>query len=189
MIGRLKDMMKGRDGEWVISFTTPENFTEMFDSLADVQVDIQIKKASKRRSLSANGLAWVLIDQIAEKTHMKKTEVYRNAIREIGGVSTYMGMRNDVIPVFTRSWEMGHLGRQVEVIEGSQKEGWSNVQVYFGSSEFDTEQMSRLIDSLKQDAEALGIPTISPEEEKRLLAQWGKRMEGNHGTESGKNHP
>ena len=31
------------------------------------------------------------------------------------------------------------------------------------------------IDSLVQDAEALGIPTISDEEAERMVAQWGAR--------------
>lgn len=175
MIGHLKDMMKSRDGGWVISFSTPEDFRERFDELADKEVSIEIKRHSRKRSLSANNLAWELIDKIAEKTGINKTEVYRNAIREIGGVSTYAGLRDDVIPFFKQSWEAGHVGRQVEIIEGSTKEGWSNVRIYFGSSEFDTEQMSRLIDSLMQDAQQLGIPTVSPEEEQRLLAQWGKK--------------
>ena len=188
MIAHLKDIYRNRDGEWVISFSTPEDFTEEFDRLSEMDVRVEIKKASKHRSLSANNLAWELIDKIAERTGVGKTEVYRNAIREIGGVSTYAGLRDDVIPAFRQSWESGHTGRQVEVIEGSTKTGWSNVRIYFGSSEFDTAQMSRLIDSLKQDAEALGIPTVSPKEEERLLAQWGRKREGNDRNERGNDH-
>ena len=183
MIGKLENLYKNRDGEWVISFSTPEDFREEFDRLAETEVRVEIKKASKRRSLSANNLAWELIDKIAERTGIGKTEVYRSAIREIGGVSTYAGLRDDVIPAFRASWEAGHTGRQVEVIEGSTKPGWSNIRIYFGSSEFNTEQMSRLINILMQDAEALGIPTVSPQEEERLLAQWGRKTEGNHGTD------
>ena len=68
MIGRLKDITKNRSGEWVVSFSTPENFTEAFDALADKEVNIEIKQARKHRSLSANAYAWTLIDKISEKT-------------------------------------------------------------------------------------------------------------------------
>jgi hypothetical protein len=40
--------------------------------------------------------------------------------------------------------------------------------------------MSGLIDSLIQDAEALGIPTITPKEELEMLRKWGKKVEKSH---------
>ena len=175
MTGYLHDLTRSRGGEWIISISTPEDVREKFDELSGKQVSVEIKKAGKRRSTDANAYAWALIDRIAEKTGVKKTEVYRNAIREIGGISTCVGLKDSVIPAFRQSWESGHLGRQVEVVGNSSKEGWSNVRIYFGSSEFDSAQMARLIDSLIQDAEALGIPTITDEQAKTMLGKWGKK--------------
>lgn len=168
MIGRLKDLTFNGDGTQNITVTVGANFRETFDLLKDVDVKVEIKKASNRRSNNQNAFAWELIDQIAAASHEKVTDIYRRAIREIGGVSTMVGMKNEAIPVFREGWEKGHLGRQVEVVPGSTKPGWSNVKIYFGSSEFDTEQMSRLLDILIQDAESLGIPTISDKEAERL---------------------
>lgn len=174
MIGKLKECLRLRSGEWICSFTTPENPEQMFDDLRESPVKVEIKKASKSRSLSANAYAWVLIDKISEKTGINQTDVYRSAIREIGGVSTLLGMKDDAVPVFTENWQRGHLGRQVEIIPGSSKPGWSNVRVFYGSSEFDSVQMARLIDSLIQDAESLGIPTISDDEATKLIDKWKK---------------
>ena len=174
MIAKLKECLRLRSGEWVCSFTTTENPEQMFDDLIETPVKVEIKKASKSRSLSANAYAWVLIDKISEKTGINQTDVYRSAIREIGGVSTLLGMKDDAIPVFTENWQRGHLGRQVEIIPGSSKPGWSNVRVFYGSSEFDSAQMARLIDSLIQDAEALGIPTISDDEAAKMINKWKK---------------
>ena len=157
MIGKLKDMTFNGDGTQNITITVGADFRETFDKLKDGTVKVEIKKASNRRSNNQNAYAWELIDQIAAASHTKISEVYRNAIREIGGVSTMVGMKDEAIPVFRDSWEKGHLGRQVEIIPGSTKPGWSNVKIYFGSSEFDKEQFGRLLDILIQDAEALGI--------------------------------
>ena len=176
MLGRLKDLTINRDGSQNITITVQSDFREMFDELSEKDIDIEIKKHSKRRSMDSNNLAWALIDQIAEKMNMKKSEVYRNAIRDIGGVSAYVGVKNEALERFKRSWEANHLGRQVEVIPGSNKDGWQNVRVYFGSSEFDTAQMSRLIDSLIQDCNALGIPTMTQAEIDRSLAVWAKKV-------------
>ena len=174
MIAKLKECLRLRSGEWICSFTTSENPEQMFDDLRESPVKVEIKKASKSRSLSANAYAWVLIDKISEKTGINQTDVYRAAIREIGGTRTLLGMKDEAIPVFTENWQRGHLGRQVEIIPGSSKPGWSNVRVFYGSSEFDSAQMARLIDSLIQDAESLGIPTINDDEAERMISKWGK---------------
>lgn len=174
MIGKLKDLMRLASGEWLMSFTTRENPGQLYDDLQEVPVRIEIKKASKHRSLSANNFAWVLIDQIAEKSGISVSEVYQNAIREIGGVSDYYGMKEQAYESFCEMWTKGHLGRQVEIIPGSTKPGWINVRAWKGSSDFDSAQMARLIDSLIQDAENLGIPTIPDAEIERMVNRWGK---------------
>ena len=175
MIGKLKDLYRLQGGEWLMSFTTRDDPGSLFDDLKDQPVRVEIKKASKHRSLSANNYAWVLIDKIAEKTGVPASEVYRTAIREIGGVSDFYGMKEAAFDAFCEIWTAGHLGRQVEIIPGSSKPGWINVQAWKGSSDFDSAQMARLIDSLIQEAEAQGIPTIADDEKERMVDQWGKR--------------
>ena len=174
MIGKLKDLLRLSGGEWLVSFTTRDDPGQMFDDLKDVAVKVEVKKASKHRSLSANNYAWVLIDKIAEVTGKTVTEVYQNAIREIGGVSEYYGMKEAAYESFCDIWTKDHLGRQVEIIPGSAKPGWINVRAWKGSSDFDSAQMARLIDSLIQDAEAQGIPTVPDEEVERMVSRWGK---------------
>lgn len=174
MIGKLKDLLRLQGGEWLASFTTREDPSGLFDDLKNILVRIEIKKASKHRSLSANNFAWVLIDQISEKTGIPVSAVYRNAIREIGGISDYYGMREEAYESFCDIWTQGHLGRQVEIIPGSSKPGWINVRAWKGSSDFDSAQMARFIDSLIQDAESLGIPTVPEKDVERMVSRWEK---------------
>ena len=174
MIGKLKDQMRLAGGEWVISFVTRDDPGSLLDDLRDEAVRIEIKKARNHRSLSANNYAWVLIDKIAEVTGRTTTEVYLNAIREIGGISDYYGMKIEAFDSFCEIWKRDHLGRQVEIIPGSTRAGWINVRAWKGSSDFDSAQMARLIDSLIQDAEAVGISTVPDKEVERMVSQWGK---------------
>ena len=174
MIGKLKDLLRLQGGEWLVSFTTREDPGQIFDDLKEHEVRIEIKKASKHRSLSANAFAWVLIDKIAEKTGYSVTEVYRNAIREIGGIAELYGVKETAYETFCQIWTQDHLGRQVEIIPGSAKPGWLNVKAWKGSSDFDSAQMARFIDSLIQDAESLGIPTVPDKEVERMVGQSGK---------------
>lgn len=168
MIGRLKDLTRSRDGQWLVTISTPENFSALFDDLADKDIRFEIKQARKSRSLSANAYAWVLIDKIAERTGVKKSEVYKHAIKEIGGVSDVICVMNRAVDRLRESWEKNGLGWQTEILP-SKVDGCTNVVLYYGSSVFDSKQQSQLIDSLIQDAEALGIPTISDKELENLF--------------------
>ena len=175
MIGKLGQLVHLAGGEWLCSFTTRDDPGQIWDDLKEDPARIEIKKASKHRSLSANNYAWVLIDKIAEKTGINASEVYRTAIREIGGVSDYYGMKEAAYDSFCEIWTKGHLGRQVEIVPGSTKPGWINVRAWKGSSDFDSAQMARLIDSLIQEAEAQGIPTYPEKDIERMKSQWGKQ--------------
>jgi hypothetical protein len=56
----------------------------------------------------------------------------------------------------------------------SKLDGCTNVILYYGSSTYDVEQMSRLIENIVQDCKALGIETKPEAELNSLLEQWRK---------------
>lgn len=174
MEGRLTGFSLNRDGSQNVTVTVSADFGPTYDELKDGAVEIEIQKAQKHRSMEANRYAWVLIDQIAAKTKLKASEVYRNAIRDIGGVSSTGYMKTEAVPVFREIWEHGHMGNQVEVLDEDEN-GWSTIRIYHGSSTYNTVQMHALLQSLIQDAEALGIGTITPKEEERMLGKWAKK--------------
>ena len=49
------------------------------------------------------------------------------------------------------------------------------INAYYGSSSYNSKQMSRLIDNLVQDCKAVGIETKSDKEIECLLKEWNKR--------------
>ena len=171
MTGWLKDLTLNRDGTQNITITVNSDFRNSFDELKEKEVTVEIKRFSKRRSLDANAYAWVLIDKIAEKMKLKKTEVYRNCIKDIGGVSTIICVKNEAVESLCHGWETHGIGWQYETMQ-SKIEGCTNVILWYGSSVYDSAQMATFIQNLIQDAEDLGIPTITPEEQSRLIEQW-----------------
>ena len=124
--------------------------------------------------MDSNNLAWMLIDQIAARVNRKKTEVYREAIKDIGGVSDIVCVKNIAVDKLINGWTHQGLGWQAEK-EPSKLPGCTNVVLYYGSSVFDTKQMNDLIQSLLQDCESLGIPTISQQEIDKSLEVWARR--------------
>ena len=45
---------------------------------------------------------------------------------------------------------------------------------YIGSSDYDTAQMSRLIDLIVQDCKAQGIETLTPDKLDAMKVKWGE---------------
>ena len=170
MIGKLTNMRRLFGGEWEITFSTKEDFSGAYDDLKDNPVNVEIKKASAKRSRDANAFAWVLIDKIAEKMRISKVEVYRNAIREIGGVSEMVCVQDKAVERLREGWQKNGIGWQTETMP-SKLPGCTNVILYYGSSTYDTAQMSRLLDLIIQEAEQLGIPTLRDEAD-ALLGKW-----------------
>lgn len=133
--------------------------------------DYEIVPRKKKRSLDANGYAWVLIDKLAEATGYPKTEVYRNSIREVGGVSDIYCMKDEAVDMFRTVWAKNGLGWQTETFP-SKLPGCVNVIAYYGTSVYTTKQMARFIDHLIEDCWALGIETLPPDRLQSLLEAW-----------------
>ena len=52
--------------------------------------------------------------------------------------------------------------------------GCTNVVLYYGSSTYDTAQMSRLIDMAVQACVEQGIETLPPEKLAGMMEEWGR---------------
>lgn len=159
-------------GELRLSTSDPE---AVRFALGFEEGDYQIAKTKKRRSLDANAYAWVLMDKLAAHLRIGKEEIYRNAIRDIGGNSETVCVQDGALETLRRCWEKNGLGWQVETMPSKLK-GCTNAVLYYGSSAYDVHQMSVLIDRLVQDCKAVGIETLPPEKLNAMIGAWdGKK--------------
>ena len=177
MKARLTELTFTLAGKQRLVVELEEDFRKTFADLKDRDVRIEVKRWRKKRSLDANAYAWVLIDKIAQAARVDKITVYRQAIKEIGGVSQIVCAHTEAVDKLREGWEAHGLGWQTDVMP-SKIPGCTNVVLYYGSSTYDTKQMSALIDSLVQEAQALGIETLPPAEIARLNSQWEERQDG-----------
>lgn len=136
--------------------------------------EYELTRQKKRRSLDANAYAWVLISKLAEKMRLGREEVYRNTIRDIGGNSEIVCVQEKALDQLRRCWVQNGIGWQVETMP-SKLPGCVNAVLYYGSSAYDTHQMSVLIDRLVQDCKAVGIETMQPDKLNGLLEAWDGR--------------
>ena len=178
MIGKLKELLRTASGEWVVSFTTKVDPRLLFDQFTDKDVNIEIKRASKRRSKTANDFMWAMCTDIARAIHSSKEEVYRKALwetkDEVMAFDTLL-VREDALEAFRGIWYEKGIGWFTQVIDYAQAPGFKTVLAFHGSSTFDTRQLSVVIEWLKQEMVNLELPIlVSKEEEERMMAAWGR---------------
>ena len=151
------------------------DFKQLVDDMNGCEkLSIEIKPYRARRSLDANAYFFVLADKLAEKLGTTKEEIYRNAIKEIGGVSETVCVKNQAVERLCEGWRNQGLGWQTDTFP-SKLDGCTNVILYYGSSTYDSAQMSRLISNIVQDCQAVGIETRTPDEIANLLSLWESR--------------
>ena len=181
MVGRLSGLTLNRDGSQNITVTIQSDFREKYDELADSDVNVEIKKVSKRRSLEANSYLWVLCDEIAKVSSKYSTdgknEIYREAVRA-KGLWQEVFIRVDAVQKFLNDWAEHGIGWFADVMDefrGKNGDIYKQLHVYSGSSTYSSLEMSRIIDYVVMIANDLGIPTITQKEKERMLGNWAKK--------------
>ena len=178
MIGKLKDFMRLAGGEWLVSFTTRSDHGEIFEKLRNGMVEIEINKPKDKRSKTANDFCWAMCTDIgnAISPPLPKEMVYRQAIREVGSYQR-IPIRPEDVEGFCKRWATKGIGWFAEVADDVWIQGkmYKLVFAYWGTSTYDSTEMSRLLDYLKQDMENMGLPIpLSKKEELRLLSKLPK---------------
>ena len=149
---------------------TPEELSQYLWQL-DKDKKYEIKEYKKKRSLDANAYCWVLCKEIADKIHITKEEVYKKNIKEIGKFEI-LPIKNEAVETFIRAWTSKGIGWLCEILGDSKIENYTNVVAYYGSSIYDSQEMSLLLENIVQEAEQLDIDIRTPEEIDRLKRMW-----------------
>lgn len=160
------------DNGWLCLKTQPSDAMKWLYKFKPGFYDIT--KSRMKRSLDANAYCWVLLDKLSAELGVPKEELYQDQIRKIGGVCDIICIQNKALEKFRKQWEGQGIGWQTEELE-SKLTGCTNLICYYGSSAFDTKQMSRLLDSIITDCKELGIETRNPQEIASLLEEWDER--------------
>lgn len=172
MIGIIKEFTTSFDtkiARVLIEVKGEENCNELLKYHAENK-NVEIKEHKEIRSLDANAYMWVLLTKLQEKLKTPKEELYREYIHRIGSAEI-LPVKNEAVKRFCEAWHKNGLGWITETTK-SKLDGFTNVIAYYGSSSYNTSEMSRLIDEVVQDCKEENIETKSDKEIKNLLNQW-----------------
>ena len=97
--------------------------------------------------------------------------MYQKAIREVG-VYEPLPIKDDALEMFKFRWSSKGLGWFVDVLHESKIEGYTTVFAYYGSSTYNSKEMSILVDYIVQEAQELEIETKTPDEINKVKGLW-----------------
>ena len=170
--GKLQSVSKDwKTGQWNITFTMNEAsaINEVNNIQSCEKLSIKAVKHRNKRSLDANAYCWVILQKIAEVLHQDKWNVYLEMLGKYG-VFTHIIVKPNVVDKVKEEW------RTVKELGEVSVNGMTGIQLqcYFGSSTYNTKEMSVLIDGIVYEAKELGIETLPPEELERMKIEWNQ---------------
>lgn len=171
-------LQTNEDNQCEIVLTTKENrFTVQKQAVELKQIidkgkelSVEIKQHREKRSLDANGYMWVLLSKIADIIKSTKDEVYLTMLERYG-VFTHVIVKPNVVDKVKQEWRTV---RELGEVTINGKTG-IQLQCFFGSSTYDTKEMSVLIDGVVSECKELSIETMTPSELSILKEQWGSK--------------
>lgn len=171
-----KEKIKYANGKLIIDVSAVED--DVLKLMAYInkgkKVSIDIKR--EKRSLDANNYFWELLGKLALKLSndgivYTAEQLYRYAIM-MTGEPTYLPIKKEAVEAFKRIWRGDKTGRMVRPLHDSKLPGYVVVAAYVGSSEYDSKEMSRLIDYVVEECQSQGIETKPKQYVDTLLNEW-----------------
>ena len=168
MVGATRNLTTGK---YNITFELDEGNIKDLDRLSgNKELMVQAKVHRNKRSLDSNAYAWVLMQKIAEATGLDKWDVYLNCLQRYSRAFTHVIVKPNAID---RLKELYRVCIDLGEVTVNGKTG-HQLQVYFGSSTFDTKEMSVFIDGIVSECKDLEIELLPLSEIERMKEEWGK---------------
>ncbi len=162
---KVNDLTFNLNGEQLITLNVQSDFTPFIDNLIDKELEIEIKEYKEKRSLNANALLWKLCNELGNKLRISKEEVYLMALKNYG--------QSEVISIQSDVNIQGYFKYFEEIGTGKiNNKEFTHYKIYKGSSEYNTLEMSILLDGVVQDAKEQGIQVLSASELDLIKREW-----------------
>lgn len=127
----------------------------------------EIVRKRKRRSNDANALCWAVCTEIANVLRTDKESIYVDMLKQYGQSDIWAASPETRPEQHFKYYDF--FGKRM--VNGKEVHFYT---VYRGSSEYDTREMSILLEGIIDEAKALDIDVISEREKSLLLQEWGK---------------
>ena len=172
MTGRFHGLTYSEAKKPLITFEVDDVNTQDLDAWKGKDLNIEVKRQTKPRSLNANAKMWADCHRIAEVTKIPPVEVYRRAVKDLGICRDFELKTEKEEATLKEAWRRLGVGWLTERLDYTPDGDGIILRCYYGSSSYSSAQMGRLIDYIQEDLRALGLETMSDREKTLLLTQW-----------------
>ena len=131
-----------------------------------IKKDEEIYTKKKKRSKNSNAYFWELLQQLCEELNIDVIEEYKKRVKELG-IFKQWEIDTSNVPTFEKLWSDRGIAWFTEKVEEIGNKTILNA--YYGSSSYNSKQMSKLIDNLVQDCRGIGIQTLEDIELEELI--------------------
>ena len=118
----------------------------------DTIYDVKINKHREKRSLNANAYLWKLVTEIGNILNKSKEEVYLQMLIDYGQSEMVSILSVIDVKGYFKYYKLAG----TSILNGKE---FNHYKIYKGSSEYDTKEMSILLNGVVQEAKNLGIKT------------------------------
>lgn len=136
----------------------------------DETKEYEVKEYKHKRSLNANAYYWVLVNKIADALNQSKEFIHLCMLKQYGQRYVLCVPYDTPIENLVKYYEQDGVRKQGDRL-------FKTYNVYLPSSEMNTYEMSKLIDGTVEEAQSMGIETMTPDELAHLKAMWGVENE------------
>ena len=145
------------------------------EELKGLKLKITAKQDIKKRSINANNYFWKILQELCELAEIDTIEEYKRRVKELG-IFRRFKIEKENVNTFERMWTRQGIAWFCEIADTEYigNTEFKIINAYYGSSSFNSKQMSRLIDGLIQDCKPYNIETKTSTEIKSLLESWDK---------------
>ena len=186
--GKLKGVAKDWvSGKWNLTFEVDGDIIAGIDQIKDKFLTVIAKQYRKKRSLDANGMYWKLLSELAEALKVSKPCMHNEMLRRYGQLEMIEGQCVPLrIPDTDEAYQKALEAEEYHIRPTSQtiERNGKRDRVYYllrGSHDYDTKEFSELLSGLISECKEHGIPTIAPDEFKRLMDAYEAQEGGKHG--------
>lgn len=131
----------------------------------DTVYDVKIDKHREKRSLNANAYLWKLVTEIGNVLNKPKEEVYLQMLIDYGQSEMVSILSEIDVKGYFKYYKLAG----TSILNGKE---FNHYKIYKGSSEYDTREMSILLNGVVQEAKNLEIKTKDDIELERLAEEW-----------------
>ena len=159
---------------WVLCFDVDSESIGLaklaVDKHKDGYVDLTIDKWSDKRSIQANAYFHVLVNEIAKATKSSMDDVKKQLVLNYGTPARGSDGKYAAVKV-PKNTDLDQFYKYYRHI-GTDENGLDMYILFKRTSDLNKEEMGRLITGTQDEAKALGIETLTPDELARMMNRY-----------------